>query len=120
MNTEEKDYNLVLSELLNYRSYDVPWNHVLNSICSKPLDIAITAFQLAIDTNLGDPRIFKGTYKLEKEVIAWLSQLLHGENCTGNIVSGGTEANFLALYNAKKASYTYTPCLLYTSPSPRD
>lgn len=94
-------YNSIMNEVAMFRNNDVPWDRVLNSICSKPLDIGIEAFCAGIDTNLGDPRIFQGTVKAEKHVIEILGDMLGHKNCAGNILSGGTEANFMALYAAK-------------------
>jgi tyrosine decarboxylase/aspartate 1-decarboxylase len=42
--------------------------------------------------------------KLEKELIAMVSKLLHGKGASGLTVSGGTEANITALWIAKKVS----------------
>ena len=84
MATADKDIILSLKKI---RQNDIPWNYVLNSICSKPLHIACQAFQLGIDTNLGDVRIFKGTKQLEKEVLQLIGKLLGSDQCVGNIVS---------------------------------
>ena len=58
-------------------------------------------YQLYLNSNLGDPGLFPGSVQLEKEAINQLATLLHGENCVGSIVSGGTEANLLALLAAR-------------------
>lgn len=92
----------VLKKIKIFLSEDCRWENVYNSICSKPLEIGKEAFNQGIETNLGDKRIFKGTEKVEEIVIKKLGRLLDSETCVGNIVSGGTEANFLALYVAKK------------------
>lgn len=96
------DSNEVLSRINQYRQQDVKWDKVLNSICSKPLSIGIEAFVSGLDTNLGDTRIFKGTSNVEYEVIKILCNLFNGKESAGNIVSGGTEANLLALQVARK------------------
>jgi tyrosine decarboxylase/aspartate 1-decarboxylase len=75
---------------------------VLCSLCTTPLEAAKQAHQMFLDTNLGDPGLFQGTSQLEKEAIAELSGLLHGKTSVGFIVSGGTEANLLALYAARE------------------
>ncbi len=70
---------------------------ILCSMCTKPHPLAVKAHKLFLDSNLGDPGLFKGSIQLEKEAIQELSLLLNNENGCGFIVSGGTEANLLAL-----------------------
>ena len=70
-------------------------------MCTQPHPIAEKAYQIFLSSNLGDPGLFPGSVKLEKEVINQLATLLHGENCAGFVVSGGTEANLLALLAAR-------------------
>jgi len=70
-------------------------------MCTKPHPIAQKAYMMFLNSNLGDPGLFPGSVNLEKEVIDQLSSLLHGEGCKGFIVSGGTEANLLALLAAR-------------------
>ena len=78
-------------------------------MCTKPHPIAQKAYQLYLSSNLGDPGLFPGSVQLEKEVINQLATLLHGKNCVGSIVSGGTEANLLALLAARNmAQYQST------------
>ncbi|WP_342438338.1 tyrosine decarboxylase MfnA [Paenibacillus sp. FSL L8-0436] len=94
--------NEIMKEIRDIRKADVQWPFVFNSICSEPLHIGVEAFIKGLDTNLGDNRIFKGTAKVENKVIELLKEVFHGPDMVGNIVSGGTEANFLALQVAKK------------------
>src|SRR5208283_4935394 len=82
---------------------------VLCSMCTKPHPIAEKAYQLFLSSNLGDPGLFPGSARLEKEVINQLATLLHGENCVGNIVSGGTEANLMALLAARNMAKVSQP-----------
>jgi tyrosine decarboxylase/aspartate 1-decarboxylase len=70
-------------------------------MCTTPLPIAKEAYRLFLSSNLGDPGLFPGSVQLEKEVINELATLLHGENCVGFLVSGGTEANLMALLAAR-------------------
>lgn len=75
---------------------------ILHSICSQPLPLAVKAFVQAIHTNLGDSRIFKGVRHIEEKTTQMLGDLLGCPSATGNVVSGGTEANLLALLVAKR------------------
>jgi tyrosine decarboxylase/aspartate 1-decarboxylase len=78
-------------------------------MCTKTHPIAQKAHQLYINSNLGDPGLFPGSVQLEKEVINQLATLLHGKNCVGSIVSGGTEANLLAMLAARNKTGVNQP-----------
>ncbi|AEA46311.1 tyrosine decarboxylase MfnA [Archaeoglobus veneficus] len=91
----------VLSELEKFRAEDIPYSRVLSSMCTTPLPIALKAHELFIETNLGDPGIFAGTWKLEQKLIKMLGELLHNPNAKGYICSGGTEANIQAIRAAR-------------------
>jgi tyrosine decarboxylase/aspartate 1-decarboxylase len=58
---------------------------------------------------LGDPGLFPGSVQIEEEVINELATLLHGENCVGHVVSGGTEANLMALLAARNVAHVNAP-----------
>ena len=93
----------VLAELKETRQRDLQYDDgkILCSMCTKPHPTAIKAYQLFLTSNLGDSGLFPGSVQLEEEVINELAELLHGENCVGNVVSGGTEANLMALLAAR-------------------
>jgi len=55
----------VLKELEELRSKDIPYKRVLSSMCTVPHPIAVKAHVMFIETNLGDPGIFRGTRELE-------------------------------------------------------
>ncbi|HII09424.1 MAG TPA: tyrosine decarboxylase MfnA [Methanosphaera sp.] len=74
---------------------------ILGSMCTKPDPIAMEAYKMFIETNLGDPGLFPGTALMESEVIEMLGEMLHLENPAGHIVTGGTEANIMAMTVAK-------------------
>jgi tyrosine decarboxylase/aspartate 1-decarboxylase len=71
--------------------------------------MAEKAYQMFFGSNLGDPGLFSGSVQLEKEVIKQLATLLHGENGVGFLVSGGTEANLLALLAARNMAGVNQP-----------
>jgi tyrosine decarboxylase/aspartate 1-decarboxylase len=64
---------------------------------------------LFLGSNLGDPGLFRGSQRLEKEVIRKLGALLSGKNSVGFIVSGGTEANLLGLLAARNMANVSNP-----------
>ncbi len=101
----------VLAELKRIHEQDQQYDDgkILCSMCTKPHPIAEKAYQLFLSSNLGDPRLFPGSAQLEKEVISQLATLLHGENCVGHLVSGGTEANLMALLAARNMAQLNQP-----------
>ncbi|MBR4987126.1 MAG: tyrosine decarboxylase MfnA [Methanocorpusculum sp.] len=92
----------VLSLLAGHRARDVPHNHIFSSMCTVPHDLAVTAHELFVSTNLGDPGLYPGTADIERKLIASLGDLLQGKNVGGYATSGGTESNLQAIRIAKK------------------
>jgi tyrosine decarboxylase/aspartate 1-decarboxylase len=74
-------------------------------MCTKPHPAAEKAYRLFLNSNLGDAGLFPGSVQVEREVVSDLAGLLHGENCVGNVVSGGTEANLMALLAARNMAH---------------
>ena len=93
----------VLSELKKINNLDQHYadGRILCSMCTTPHPLAKKAYQLFFESNLGDSGLFPGSTQIEKEVIHELAKLLHGENAAGFVVSGGTEANLMALLAAR-------------------
>lgn len=103
--------NKVLADLQKLRQLD---NHyedgrILCSMCTKPHPIAQKAYRMFFDSNLGDSGLFPGTVQLEKEVVAQLGELLNNRNATGFLVTGGTEANLMALLAARNKLKVESP-----------
>ncbi len=92
---------MAMEELKKFREMDIPYSRVLSSMCTVPHPYAVKAHIMFLETNLGDPGIFKGTKMLEREVISMLGRILHNENAAGYICSGGTEANIQAIRAAR-------------------
>jgi tyrosine decarboxylase / aspartate 1-decarboxylase len=82
---------------------------ILCSMCTAPHPVAKKAYQLFFDSNLGDQALFPAAAQLEREVIAQLGILLHRDDATGWVVSGGTEANLLAMLAAKNKANVAQP-----------
>ncbi len=87
----------VLKELEEFRKKDIPYTRVLGSMCTTPHPIAIRAHEMFIETNLGDPGIFRGTFELERKLVRLLGEILHNPNACGYVTSGGTEGNIQAI-----------------------
>jgi tyrosine decarboxylase/aspartate 1-decarboxylase len=55
-----------------------------------------------LETNLGDPEHFQGAWEMEKRLLEMIEDLLHApRGAGGEIVSGGTEGNLIAMLIAK-------------------
>lgn len=83
---------------------DMPWNRVLNSICTEPHPLGVEMASAAAHTNLGDVRIFRGTKRIERKVVRLLLDLMGHPGGSGSLVSGGTEANLIALLVARESA----------------
>jgi tyrosine decarboxylase/aspartate 1-decarboxylase len=95
----------ILEELEQRLSGDqifAPEGKIIGSMCSSPMDLAKEAFLRYINQNLGDPGLVPGLVELEKESISILGDFLHCPGATGQLVSGGSEANILALWTARE------------------
>jgi tyrosine decarboxylase/aspartate 1-decarboxylase len=82
---------------------------ILCSLCTSPHPVAKKAYQQFFESNLGDQALFPEAAEIEREVMAQLSHLLHGNGAVGFVVSGGTEANLLALLAAKNKANIAQP-----------
>jgi tyrosine decarboxylase/aspartate 1-decarboxylase len=104
----------VLAELKKRRTLDKSYanGRIMNSMCTKPHPIAKKAYTMFFDSNLGDSGLFPSAAQLEREVIAQLSELMHCKTACGFIVSGGTEANLLAIAATKKNACSNSPELV--------
>ena len=93
----------VLTELKKAHALDKRYTDgkILCSMCTKPHPLAEKAYRMFFESNLGDSGLFPGAVQLEKEVIQELATLLHGKSAVGFVVSGGTEANLMALLAAR-------------------
>lgn len=101
----------VINKLKKVRGMDHRYDEgkILCSMCTTPHPIAQKAYKMFLTSNLGDPGLFPGTAQLEREVVGDLATLLHGKNCSGFVVSGGTEANLMALLAARNMARKNRP-----------
>jgi tyrosine decarboxylase/aspartate 1-decarboxylase len=70
-------------------------------MCTSSHPFAKRVYEQFLDTNLGDAGLFKGTKELENEAVNMLGSLLGKSDAAGFILSGGTEANMMALWIAR-------------------
>jgi tyrosine decarboxylase/aspartate 1-decarboxylase len=97
---------LIRSALKHDKSYKK--GNVISTMCTYPDTFAQELFSTFIDRNIGDANLFPGVVGLEKESIRMLGAMLHNSDAYGNIVTGGTEANFLALWAYRELSGKHT------------
>jgi tyrosine decarboxylase/aspartate 1-decarboxylase len=74
---------------------------ILCSMCTNPHSFAKQIYQKYLEKNLGDPSLFLASTELEQETVSMLGSLLSNPEASGSIVSGGTEANIIALWAAR-------------------
>jgi tyrosine decarboxylase/aspartate 1-decarboxylase len=91
----------LFSFLSQRKQLDLPHSCILSSMCTLPHPVAVKAHAMFIETNLGDPGLFKGTVSLEQLLIQRLGELYHCPTACGYATSGGTESNIQALRIAK-------------------
>src|ERR1700690_4474344 len=101
----------VLAELEKMHTLDEGYANgkILCSMCTKPHPIAEKAYRMFFESNLGDSGLFPGRVQIEKEVMQELAALLHGDHAVGFLVSGGTEANLLAMLLARNLAKVNKP-----------
>ena len=104
----------VLEELEKRLSLDLTFDSgkILGSMCTYPHPIARKVVMKYMDRNLGDPGLHVGSREIEREAIQMLGELLHLKKAHGNIVSGGTEANILAVRAFRNRSDVESPELI--------
>ncbi len=83
-------------------SYEKPG--ILGSMCTSPLEFANKIFATYLHKNLGDPGLWLGTWAIEKDVVKLIGKLLNNPKATGYLVTGGTEANLIAMKTARDNS----------------
>ncbi|WP_407454744.1 tyrosine decarboxylase MfnA [Methanobrevibacter sp.] len=109
MDEKPIDKEIILEELseMHKLDYDYADGRILGSMCTEAHPFAKEVYFKFLDTNLGDPGLFKGTKLIERKVIESIGELLSIENPYGNIVTGGTEANLMAIRAARNHARKY-------------
>lgn len=95
----------IIKELEKVKKMDASFENILGSMCTIPHQVAVKAYEMFIETNLGDYELFKGTKLMEEEAIKWVAGFMHAPpGYAGMLTSGGTESNITALWIFKKLS----------------
>ena len=82
---------------------------IIGSMCTAPHPLAKKIYARFLEKNLGDSGLFPAVAELERETVKMLGTLLSNSEPSGNIVTGGTEANVLALWSARALSNKINP-----------
>ena len=77
---------------------------ILGAMTQPGHPFAQNLYQQFNTRNLGDPGLVPATRDIEQEVISMLGNLLGDSEVSGNITSGGTEANLIALLLARQST----------------
>lgn len=103
------DKEIILKELEELHKLDHEYSdgRILGSMCTEAHPFAKEVYCKFLDTNLGDPGLFKGTKTIENKVIDSIGKMLSLDNAYGNIVTGGTEANLMAIRAARNHARKY-------------
>ncbi len=98
--------NEVFKTLRNFKEQDMTHRsgRILGSMCTCPHEVGVEAYCMFLESNLGDPGLFQGTKAMEDEVIAMLGNLMGKKDVHGHIITGGTEANIMAMRAARNSS----------------
>ncbi len=99
----------ILKELDSIQDKDLKYSdgRILGSMCTEAHPFAKEVYIKFLDTNLGDPGLFKGTKSIEDKTVQIIGKLLNLDNAYGNIVTGGTEANIMAIRAARNHAIKY-------------
>lgn len=95
--------NTIIQELEAKLQRDLTYSSgkILCSMCTSPHSFAKQIYRKYLEKNLGDPSLFPASVELEQETVSMLGSLLSNPEACGSIVSGGTEANIIALWAAR-------------------
>ncbi|WP_295723314.1 tyrosine decarboxylase MfnA [uncultured Methanobrevibacter sp.] len=109
MDNKPKSREEIFKILDKYQEKDMNYSEgrILGSMCTESESIAQSVFYKFINSNLGDPGLFKGTKIIEDHAIKLIGSLLSIDNPYGHIVTGGTEANLMAMRAARNYARKY-------------
>ena len=106
MNEKPLNKLKIIKIIENKISNDMSYKNgrIISSMCTYPDTFGVELFSKYIDKNIGDSKLFPGVVEIEKEVIKMIGSFLNNRNCNGSIVTGGTEANLIALWAFRELS----------------
>tara|TARA_Y100000815_G_C13307713_1_gene487177 strand:- start:289 stop:1428 length:1140 start_codon:yes stop_codon:yes gene_type:complete len=101
----QKDVNDKLTRIIK-KDTNFNSGKIFGSMCTTPHSFSQKIYSKYLEKNIGDPGLILGTQKLENDSIRMIGSLLSYPDAIGNVVSGGTEANIIALWTARNYSNT--------------
>lgn len=103
MEDEPFEEEYIFKKLREFKSKDLNYSSgkILGSMCSEPHPLSKKVYMDFLDSNLGDPGLFEGTKAIEYEVIKIVASFLSLDNPYGNVVTGGSEANIMAMRSSR-------------------
>lgn len=106
MQNKDLSQERILKELESRLEEDFTYDsgRIIGSMCTSPHPLARKVYTRFLNKNVGDSGLFPAVAKLEEDAVHMLGSLLSNPKASGHIVTGGTEANTLALWTAKKLS----------------
>jgi tyrosine decarboxylase/aspartate 1-decarboxylase len=109
MDGKPKSKEEIFEELEQYQKKDMKYSdgRILGSMCTEAEPIAKEVFYKFINSNLGDPGLFPGTKAIEDKAIKMIGSLVSIDDPYGHIVTGGTEANLMAMRAARNYARRY-------------
>ena len=96
-------------ELRLAKDFTYESGRIIGSMCNNPHRLARKVYARYLEKNLGDVGLFPAVAELEEETIQMIGGLLSNQDAAGHIITGGTEANILALWAAKKSAKKERP-----------
>lgn len=89
----------ILAELEKRLKGDMNYQdgHILGSMCTFPHEFATRVYTKYLEKNLGDRGLFPATGEIEDELVRQVGDLFGDPDIVGSIVSGGSEANIVAM-----------------------
>ncbi len=101
---EGREEQTVIDELEKLLEGDLSFSgeSILGSMCTLPHPTSARVYSRYLDRNIGDPGLHPRLFALEAETIRLLGTILGSDNAAGAVVTGGTEANLIALWAAKR------------------
>jgi len=102
---DRKDRREISEKLKGFKKMDMTYRsgRILGSMCTGPHEVGVEAYYMFLESNVGDSGLFKGARQIEKEVIEMLGSLLGKKDACGHIITGGTEANIMAMWAARNS-----------------
>jgi tyrosine decarboxylase/aspartate 1-decarboxylase len=107
----------LLEELESRLRGDFTYNsgRIVGSMCTSPHPLAGKVCACFLDKNLGDSGLFPAVAEIERETLKMLGTVLSNTEACGHIVTGGTEANVLALWAARTLAKKTNPEVIVPS-----